>query len=181
MLHHLLEAGIDPRNDVRLTAIGDGRAMVRALQQRKIDAFAAEIPFPDVAVYRGLGLMIVDNAAGEDPDSGEFMMNSIIVHPDYAAAHPETVGKVVRALIRANRWLVQNRPEVAVVSVRPFLGRLGDEMVLSGLKKMRLGVPLDGRITERANTLTQDFMIRIGALRAPIPYEALVTHEFLPK
>src|SRR5207244_12173720 len=42
MLHYLLEAGIDPRRDVELIGIGDGRAMVRALEQRKIDAFATE-------------------------------------------------------------------------------------------------------------------------------------------
>lgn len=81
--------------------------------------------------------MIVDNAAGEDPDFGEFLMNSIIVHPDYARRNPETVRKVPGALVRANRWVAANP--------------------------------------------AADFMIEIGALAAPIPYEAVVTHDVLPR
>jgi hypothetical protein len=65
--------------------------------------------------------------------------------------------------------------------MKPFLGRLDDAIILAGLKKVRLGIPPDGRITERASKLTQDFVTKIGALKAPIPYEALVTHDFLPK
>lgn len=29
--------------------------------------------------------------------------------------------------------------------------------------------------------LTEDFMIKIGALKARIPYDKLVTHDFLPR
>jgi len=173
MLYYLLKAGIDPQKDVELIGIGAGPAMVLALEQRKVDAFATGTPVPDAAVLRGFGLMIVDNAAGEDPD--------IIVHPDYAKAHPETVRKIVRALVRANRWLADNPAEAAVASMKPFLGRLGDDIILAGLRKVRQGIPRDGRITERASKLTQDFMMRIGALKAPVPYEAFVTHDFLPR
>jgi len=181
MLYYLLKAGIDPQKDVELIGIGAGPAMVLALEQRKVDAFATGTPVPDAAVLRGFGLMIVDNAAGEDPDFGEFMMNSIIVHPDYAKANPETVRKIVRALVRANRWLAENPAEAAVASMKPFLGRLADDIILAGLRKVRQGIPRDGRITERASKLTQDFMMRIGALKAPVPYEAFVTHDFLPR
>lgn len=181
MLYYLIKAGIDPQKDVELIGIGAGPAMVLALEQRKVDAFATGTPIPDAAVHRGFGLMIVDNAAGEDPDFSEFMMNSIIVHPDYAKANGDTVRKVTRALVRASRWVAEHPAEEAVASMKPFLGRLDEAIILSGLKKVRLGIPRDGRITERASQLTQDFMLKIGALKAPIPYEAIVTHEFLPK
>jgi NitT/TauT family transport system substrate-binding protein len=181
MIYYLLKAGIDPQKDVELIGIGAGPAMVLALEQRKVDAFATGTPVPDAAVHRGIGIMIVDNAAGEDPDFSEFMMNSIIVHPDYAKQNPETVRKITRALVRANRWVADSPAEAAVASMKPFLGRLDDAIILDGLKKVRLGVPRDGRITERAYQATQDFMLKIGAIKAPIPYEALVTHDFLPR
>ncbi|MGH7417608.1 MAG: hypothetical protein ACREKB_07525, partial [Candidatus Rokuibacteriota bacterium] len=63
----------------------------------------------------------------------------------------------------------------------PFLGRLDDKILLAGLSKVRLGVPRDGRITERAVTLTQDFLKKIGQLKASIPYNEIVTNEYLPK
>lgn len=48
-------------------------------------------------------------------------------------------------------------------------------------QKTRLGIPRDGRITERALALTTDFMPKIGAIKARIPYDKLVTQDFLPR
>jgi NitT/TauT family transport system substrate-binding protein len=181
MLYYLLKAGIDPQKDVQLIGIGAGPPMVLALEQRKIDAFATGTPVPDAAVARGFGLMIVDNAAGEDPDFAEFMMNSVIVHPDYLRQSPETVRKVVRSLIKANAWILDHPAEQAVASMKPFLGSLDDKVILNGLQKVRGGIPRDGRITERAVALTEDFLLKIRALKARIPYDKLVTNDFLPK
>ena len=125
--------------------------------------------------------MIVDNSAGEDPDFSEFMMIAVTVHPEWAKQNPETVRKVVKALLRGNAWIIDNTTEAAVPSMKPFLGRLDDRILIAGLSKVRLGVPRDGRITERAVTLTQDFLKKIGQLKAPIPYAELVTNEYLPK
>ena len=181
MLYYLLKAGIDPQKDVSLIGIGAGPPMVLALEQRKIDGFSTGTPIPDAAVARGFGLMIVDNAAGEDPDFSEFMMNAVVVHPDYLRTNGETIRKFNRALLKANRWLLDNPAEAGVASMKPFLGRLEDAVLLEGLKKTRLGIPRDGRISERAVSLTEDFMIKIGALKNRIPYEKLVTNESLPK
>jgi len=181
MLYYLLKAGIDPKKDVELIGIGAGPPMVLALEQRKIDGFATGTPIPDAAVARGFGLMIVDNAAGEDPDFAEFMMNAVVVHPDFAREQPETVRKVTRALVKANRWLLDHSAQEAVPSLKPFLGRLDDKVILEGMEKTRLGIPRDGRITEKAVALTEDFMIKIGALKGRIGYDKLVNNEFLPR
>lgn len=181
MLYYLLKAGIDPQKDVSLIGIGAGPPMVLALEQRKIDGFSTGTPIPDAAVARGFGLMIVDNAAGEDPDFSEFMMNAVVVHPEYLRTNGETIRKFNRALLKANRWLLDNPAEAGVASMKPFLGRLEDAVLLEGLRKTRLGIPRDGRISERAVSLTEDFMIKIGALKNRIPYEKLVTNEYLPK
>ena len=181
MLYYLLKAGFDPGKDVQLIGIGAGPSMVLALEQRKIDGFSTGTPIPDAAVARGFGLMIVDNAAGEDPDFAEFMMNAVIVHPDYLKQNPETVRKVIRALVRANGWMLDHSAEDAVTSMKPFLGKIEDKVILDGVRKTRLGIPRDGRITERAVMLTEDFMMKIGALKHRIPYATLVTNEYLPK
>ena len=181
MLYYLQKAGIDPQKDVQLIGIGSGPAMVLALEQRKIDAFATGTPIPDAAVARGIGVMIVDNAAGEDPDFAEFMMNAVIVHPEYARQNPETVRKMVRALLKASGWLLDHPAEAAVPSMKPFLGRVEDKVLADGVEKVRQGIPRDGRITPRAVELTESFMLKIGAIKTKIPYEKLVTNDFLPK
>ena len=181
LLYYLLKAGLDPQKDVQMIGIGAGPAMVLALEQRKIDVFATGTPIPDAAVARGIGVMVVDNAAGEDPDFSEFMMNAVVVHPDYLRTNGETIRRFNRALNRASNWLLDQPAEAGVASMKPFLGRLDDKVILEGLQKTRLGIPRTPRISERALTLTEDFLLKIGALKTRIGYDKLVTNDFLPK
>ncbi len=124
--------------------------------------------------------MIVDNSAGEDPDFDEFMMDVLLAPTATLKQKPELVRKVVRALLKSNVWLLDHPVEQALPFMKPALGRLEDGLILAGLQKTRLGIPRDGRITARAVTLTQDFLRKIGALKTIIPYDQLVTDEFLP-
>jgi len=152
-----------------------------ALEKRQIDGFVMGTPLPEAAATRGLGVMVVDNSSGEDPDFAEFMMDVLTTLPETVKQRPELVRKVVRALLKANAWLLDHPAEQALPAMKPALSGLDDAIILAGIQKVRLGIPRDGRITERAVTLTQEFLRRIGALKSVIPYEHIVTNEFLPR
>lgn len=181
IVYHLLKVGLDPQKDVQIVGLGTAPALLVALEQRQIDAFATGTPVPEAAAARGLGVMVVDNSAGEDPDFAEFMMDVLMVPPETVKQRPELVRKVVRALLRANAWLLDHPAEEALPAMKTVLGRLDDAVILAGIQKVRLGIPRDGRITERAVTLTQEFLRRVGMLKAVIPYDQIVTNEFLPR
>jgi NitT/TauT family transport system substrate-binding protein len=181
LLYYLLKAGLDPQKDVEMVGLGTAAALLTALEQRRIDAFAIGTPTPEAAVARGFGLMVVDNAAGEDPDFAEFMMDVLLAPPEIVKQQPALVRKVVRSLVRSNVWLLDHPAEQAVPFMKPVLGRLDESVILAGLQKTRLGIPRDGRITESAVRLTQQFLRQIGRLKRPIPYDDLVTNEFLPR
>lgn len=181
LTYYLLRAGFDPQKDVQLIGVGTAPAMLLALEQRKVDGFAVGTPTPEAAVARGFGFLVVDNSAGEDPDFAEFMMDVLVATPDALKQNPELARKMVRALLKANAWLLDHPAEQGLASMKPFLGRLDDKIILAGLKKVLLGIPRDGRITERAATLTQDFLRKVGALKTTIPYDEVVTNEFLPR
>jgi hypothetical protein len=65
--------------------------------------------------------------------------------------------------------------------MKPFLGRVEDKVLADGVEKVRQGIPRDGRITPRAVELTESFMLKIGAIKTTIPYEKLVTNDYLPR
>jgi NitT/TauT family transport system substrate-binding protein len=180
LVYYVLKAGLDPQKDVEIVGIGSDPARLAALEQRQVDVFATGTPTPEAAVARGFGVMVVDNSAGEDPDFAEFMMDVLLAPAATVTQQPTLVRKTVRALLKSNTWLLDNPAERAVASMRPALGRLDDSLILIGLQKTRLGIPRDGRVTERAVVLTQEFLRKIGALKTSIPYDQLVTHEFLP-
>jgi ABC-type nitrate/sulfonate/bicarbonate transport system substrate-binding protein len=85
--------------------------------------------------------MVVDNAAGEDPDFSEFVMNAVVIHPEYAKSNGDTIRKFNRALHKASNWLLDQPAQAGVASMKPFLGRLDDKVILEGLQKTRLGIP----------------------------------------
>jgi sulfonate transport system substrate-binding protein len=178
---HLLRVGLDPQKDVDVVGLGTTPALLAALEQRQIDGFATGTPTPEAAAARGFGVMVVDNSAGEDPDFAEFMMDVLIMTPETAKQQPALVRKVVRALLRSNAWLLDHPVEQALPFMKPVLDRLDDVVILAGLQKTKLGIPRDGRITERAVALTQAFLRAVGALKTNVPYDQIVTNEFLPR
>ena len=181
LLYYILQAGLDPKTDVTLVGVGSSGALLPALEQRQIDVFATGVPIPDAAVHRGFGVMLVNNAMGEDPAFQEFMMNVVMVRPDMVQQKPELVRRMVRALVRANRWIREHKPEEGLPHVRAFVPRLDPPVIEAALRAVWHGVPPDGRVTERAVELTQDFMLNIGAVKEKVPYAALVSNDFLPK
>jgi len=181
MVHYLLKAGMDPQKDVQIVGLGTAPSLLLALEKRQIDAFATGTPVPEAAAARGLGMMVVDNAAGEDPDFAEFMMDVLLMLPETVKQRPELVRKVVRALLKSNTWLLDHSAAEALPSMKPVFNRMDDGVILAGIQKVRLGIPRDGRITERAVTLTQEFLRRIGAIKTVIPYNQLVNNEFLAR
>ena len=180
-ISYLRKAGLDPQKDVQIVGVADLQGLIVALEQRHIDVFAAGTPIPEAAVARGFGVMVVDNSAGEDPDFAEFMMDVVMVSPDTVKRRPDLIRKVVRALLKSNAWLLDHPSEDAVAVMKPILNRVETSLILAGLQKTRLGIPRDGRITERAVTLTQQFLHRVGTLKTTIQYDQLVTNEFLPR
>ena len=181
VVHYMLKAGLDPQRDLEMVALGTAPSLVLALEKRQIDAFVTGTPTPEAAVARGVGVMVVDNSAGEDPDFAEFMMDAVTALPETIKQRPDLVRKVVRALLRGCAWVLDHRAEDTVPAMKPVLGRVDDAVILAGIQKVRLGIPRDGRITERAVTLTQDFLRKIGAIKSTIPYEHVVTNDFLPR
>lgn len=132
-------------------------------------------------VSRGFGVMIVDNAAGEDPDFAEFMMDVLVTTSESVKRQPALIRRAVGALLKSNAWLLDHPAEQALPYMKPELARHDDAAILVGLQKTRLGIPRDGRVTERAVTLTQEFLRKIGALKTVIPYDQVVVHDFLPR
>jgi hypothetical protein len=83
----------------------------------------------------------------------------------------------VGALLRSTAWLLDHPVEQGLRFMRPVLARHDDR----DCRRPAWGIPRDGRITERAVTLPQESLRKIGALKTVIPYDHLVVHDFLPR
>ena len=64
-----------------------------------------------------------------------------VLEAEYLKTNGETIRKFNRALHKASTWLPDNPAEAGVASMKQFLRRLDDKVILDGLQKTRLGIP----------------------------------------
>ncbi|HEY7063681.1 MAG TPA: ABC transporter substrate-binding protein [Chloroflexota bacterium] len=174
------KAGLTPGTDVNILAVGGGSAMIASLEQHNVDVIINSPPEPDEAVRQGIGVMFINNTAGDDPDLADFLQQVVLVRPDYARDHPDEVRRVVRAFVRANRWVTEHTAEEAAALLQPYFSQMPAETLLESTRAVRVAVPADGRLTERGLGVNYDLMELAGALKARPAWDVLVTNQFLP-
>jgi NitT/TauT family transport system substrate-binding protein len=175
------KAGYTPGTDVNILAVGGGSAMLASLEQRNVDVIVSSPPDPEEAVRQGMGVMVINNAAGEDPDLADFLQQVVLARPEYVRDNPEIVRRVVRALVRANRWITERPAEETVGLLQPFFGQMPADTLLESTRSVRAAVPADGRMTEKGLLVNYELMELAGSLKARPSWDALVTNQYLPQ
>src|SRR5438093_3930856 len=175
------KAGYAPQQDVKIIPVGAGPTWIAALEYRKVDLALPAPPVPETAVQRGFAIMFIDNTKGEDPSVAEFLMENLVARPETVKKDPELVRKMVRALVKANKWALGSTPEQVADALKPSLGKTEPAILLAGVKSVLPALSPDGRITERSVQITQDILEQAGILKKRVVYSEVVSNEFLPK
>jgi NitT/TauT family transport system substrate-binding protein len=178
----LRKAGLVPQQDANVIPVGSGLTWLAALEQRKVDVALMSPPLPDTAVSRGYAILLIDNARGEDPALAEFLQQVFVTRPDVIQKDPELVRKLVRALLRANRWALGARPEEIADVLQPSMGGgTPRDALLTGIKATVPAYSRDGRITDQALKTALDVMEVAGILKKRPTLADIATNDFLPK
>ncbi len=175
------KAGYVPQEDVKIIPIGAGPTWIAALENRKVDLALTAPPVPETAIQRGYAIMFIDNTKGEDPSISEFLMENLIARPETLKKDPDLVRRMVRALVRANKWALSSTPEQVAEALKPALGKTEPAILLAGVKSVLPTLSPDGRTTERSVQVTQDILEQAGILKKRAGYSDVVTNDFLPK
>jgi NitT/TauT family transport system substrate-binding protein len=173
------KAGLDPKRDVKIIGAGAGPTLIAALENRKVDVFATSAPTPEQAIARGRAQFLINNAMGEDPDLRDFLMEVLYVRPDYVRDNPETVGKVVRALLRAEAWISKEPADTVAKNIAGHFGTIAPDILLASVKSVREAIPPDGRLSERGSDAYQDVLLAAGALKGRVPFNAVFSSDYL--
>ena len=174
------QAGYTPGKEVKLIGAGAGPVLIAALERNKIQIAIQTIPVPETAIFRGNAIPFITNSAGDDPEMDQFMMEVLLVRPDYAKKNPDTVRKVVRALLKANNWISKNSAEKIRERIQLYFAKTDKRLLRTSIAAVKKAVSLDGKVTQRAVDITQNLLIAAGKLKKPFPRSVLVSDAFLP-
>lgn len=179
--HYVKRAGYVPQTDVKIIGAGGEGPMLAAVEGNKVDIGCIGSPAPEWSVSRGRSIMWVNNTKGEDPEFAEFLFETLYVMPDYAAKNPEIVRGVVKALVRATRFIGEGPEAEHMPILRNRFKGVPDEVLREALANTRAATDPTGRMTQKGLEANVKFLKEAGALKTDIPWTAVVTNEHLPR
>jgi NitT/TauT family transport system substrate-binding protein len=172
----LERSGIDPEK-MKYVAVGSPADRFKALVAGKVDAtvvtnteVAKLVNYPEI-----IDLVNVPRVVPEIPY--EFGM----AREDYIQKNADTLYKLAKAIIEANRWIVANKAGTVEVA-KKILPEESVEVLSKtyDLADKRLwGV--NGDITEASYNYTAEFLKKVGYLETPVPYNQFFDRRFVDR
>jgi ABC-type nitrate/sulfonate/bicarbonate transport system substrate-binding protein len=185
-LRGLLEAsGIDlVRDDVRIApvpgaagaGVNFGVTAAKALEQRKIDGFWANGMGAEVAVRRGVGMVVFDVRRGDGPAACfHFTMASLAAADRLIAHSPETAAAAVRAIVNTHAALKAD-PGRATEVGRKLFPPAEAELIA---ELIRRDLPFyDASISQDSVAGMNRFARASGILKTDPAYDRIVATQF---
>jgi len=157
-LRHLARIGGLREGDMKIVAIGDSPSMIGALERGQIDGFTISIPGGRVAIKRGIAVMWVNNANGDDPSVDPFIFQSILTTGEYAKANPDVVRALIRALKRAVEDIATKSAEHVRKVVQPIYSKVDPETMILSIEALKPALNRKGDVTLKMaeNTLLME-------------------------
>ena len=172
----LERSGIDPEK-MKYVAVGSPADRFKALVAGKVDAtvvtnteVAKLVNYPEI-----IDLVNVPQVVPEIPY--EFGMARV----DYIQKNADTLYKLAKGIIEANRWIVANKAGTVEVA-KKILPEESVEVLSKtyDLADKRLwGV--NGDITEASYNYTAEFLKKVGYLETPVPYNQFFDRRFVDR
>ncbi len=175
------EAGLEPGKDVTILGVGGGASALAALKTGHIDIMSYSPPFPQIAIRDGEAISLVANTKGEYPKLKSFQTSLLVVRPEYAKKNPDTVRRVVHAMARGNRWVAEHDADQVANVVAKFFKNSPSDVLLNTVEAIKPAVIPDGRITLDGLKGVEEVYRVNGIVKKSVPWERLVTNEFLPR
>ncbi len=172
----LARSGIDP-DKMKYIVVGSPADRFRALVAGKVDAtVVTNTEAAKLAAHPEIvSLMQVPRALPEIPY--EFG----VAKEEYIAKNPETIYKLARTCIEANRWIAANKNGTVEIAAKVIPGESPE--ILS--QAYDLGDPrlwgVNGDITEAAYKFTVDFLLKVGYMSEPVAYDKFFDRRFVDR
>jgi ABC-type nitrate/sulfonate/bicarbonate transport system substrate-binding protein len=165
------QAGIDPEKELKILALGSDAARLTALKQRVVDVVV--ISPPADAQMEKQGYKILARAY----ELFSFPYLGLGTHTKKIKERPEEIRRVIKATIRANRFIRDNREEA--VRVLMHWGKVERDFAFASYDALRILFNADGAVPEDGLKLVIDQARRNAKISREIPASEVADLTFL--
>jgi NitT/TauT family transport system substrate-binding protein len=167
----LKQAGLDPEKDIKVLALGSDAARITALKQRVVDLIV--ISPPADAQMEKQGYRILARAY----ELFTFPYLGLGTHTRKIKENPDEIRRAIRATIRANRYIRENRDD----SVRILMdwGKVEREYAYASYDALRNLFNADGAVPEEGLKLVIDQARRSAKAPREVPSSEVADLTFL--
>lgn len=145
--YYLQRHGI-PADAVSLIGVGSGAAAVAALEQGNIDLLVNYDPAATLVEEKGIGRILIDarsDAGAREVYGGIYPTTVLYADQRFIDANPETIERIVRAELRALKFIQDNSAE-AIVAALPAEFISGDKATyIRAVERAKAIFSTDGR------------------------------------
>lgn len=182
--HLLAKGGMNPDSDATIIPLGRARAAIGAMEKGAVDALAQTSPVLETMEDRGLGKTLIHVTRGEVEDLNGFLFSTINTKRSYVKAHPDIVLKVVKAIVRAEKYTAEN-PEGALEVLRKFFPKTKPAILQQAFKNMSVAMKKDPTIHKdevEKNIKFINIEHKMNGLKpVNLTFDDVVTNEFVIK
>lgn len=142
-------AGMDCARDIRMTII-PGEEQSAAFRTGTVDALYTHTPYLEEALVGSGGVLMINQSSGEVLPLSHGEIHSLAATRDYAAAHPEVLRAVTRAVARAERLLHEDPSAAARALVKAGIESPSPRHLATIVGLYRAAVPATPRVSAAA-------------------------------
>lgn len=172
--------GLRADQDVKLVPFGsEGVPMLAALERGALDGFMYVPPWPEEAVERGLGEIVLNPIAGEVKEIEGLSYLAYYAREDWLKSNPDVALRFTRAIGKAIRYIHRN-PESAIDNVHKRVPQTKRAVLAVSFKSYIKSIPKDTRIT-RESMDKAVWLFNLGKppdKQVKLTYDDLVAPEF---
>lgn len=177
----LKEGGLDPQKDVTFVNLDYGASM-SALSKGQIKASyintdnRVDIQSMDVNV-------LVDTSKPADAakylKTDVFPGEIITTTGQFASKNPKTVQGFVNAVAKGTKWMNEHNAAEVAKLISPLFKGMNVDVLTKKIAILKDSITKTGYISEESQTAVENFCIKTGVIKAPIPYKQIIDMQFV--
>jgi NitT/TauT family transport system substrate-binding protein len=178
-------AGLDPQKDLTMVGVGGMATMASALENDRVQAVLSWQPLTLKLIREKKAVEIA--RLNNERDSKKYFgaphysFSVIQVTDEFMKQKPEVVGRFVKAMVKAEKWIASHKPNEIARVVLPYFPGMEVDAVEASVEQDLEAFSATGIISKEGHETAIKVFTEAKILNKPVAFESIVDNSFSEK